>query len=167
MLVYLLRHGIAEDHHPGGDAARELTAEGSAKLQRAGPAWRRVAASPTRVYTSPLRRAVQTAELFALATCYTGTIATERMLAPDEDPRDALALLLGERKQDTPSIALVGHEPHLGTLLGLLLTGSKHAAVPLKKGMLVALELRSSASAIAELRFALSQRAAGELGETK
>jgi phosphohistidine phosphatase SixA len=75
-----------------------------------------------------------------------------------------MALLEAEQHAATPSVALVGHEPLLGHLLGLLLTGQTHLPVPFKKGMLVGVETPSSVSLIAALRFALSQKCAAELG---
>jgi phosphohistidine phosphatase SixA len=58
---------------------------------------------------------------------------------------------------------VVGHEPNLGYLLGLLLTGHPRQPIPLKKGMLVGVETESGASLIAALRFSLTQKAAAQL----
>ena len=79
-------------------------------------------------------------------------------------PTLAANLLEAEALAGCPSIAVVGHEPHLGYLLGLLVTGHPRQPIPLKKGMLVGVETLSSASLVGNLRFALSQRAAGALG---
>jgi len=59
VIVWLLRHGIAEDRAPGGDdRERALTADGRERLERAGPAWRRTIGSVDLVFASPLRRSV-------------------------------------------------------------------------------------------------------------
>lgn len=164
MHVYLLRHGIAEDPKTGhGDASRALTDEGIDKLQRAGPTWKRLVGKPRLVVASPLKRAQQTAALFAAAVHHSGKVRSEAMLEPDGDLDAAVDLLRGEMLDDCDSIVLVGHQPHLGNLLGLLLTGSERCSIPLKKGMLVGVDLQSSASMIGRLVFALSQQKAAEL----
>ena len=48
-------------------------------------------------------------------------------------------------------------------LAGLLLTGSERCCVPFKKGMLVGIEIESSASLLGRLVVALSQKAAEKL----
>jgi phosphohistidine phosphatase len=112
---------------------------------------------------SPLRRALQTAEVFVDAVGFTGELQVADALVPNGAPSVALSMLEAEALSQTKSAALIGHEPHLGYLLGALLTGHPRQSVPLKKGMLVAVETESSASMIAALRFALSQKLAGEL----
>ena len=164
MLIYLLRHGIAEDAGPGGrDHDRKLTDEGWKRLQRAAPAWRKVCEPPQVVFVSPLRRAQETATVLVDTIGKGAELRTEPALAPEVGAQVAMALLEAEQHSGTRCVAMVGHEPHLGYLLGLLLTGHPRQPVPFKKGMLVGVETESSASLIAGLRFVLSQRAAGEL----
>lgn len=163
MIVYLLRHGNAEDCAPGGgDAARALTDEGRERLQRASRGWRRIVGKVDRVLASPLLRAQQTATIFQRAVCKDAAIDTEPALQPDMAPLDALVLLQSWCAKNATGVALVGHEPHLGSLLGLLLTGRERTAVPFKKGMLVAVELDGSTAMVGRLVAALSQRVAGE-----
>lgn len=164
MFIYLLRHGVAEDHAASGrDEDRALTDEGWKKLRKAAPIWRRLVVAPQVVFASPLRRAQETASVFCDAVGVRDAVRTERGLSPDSGVQHAMALLEAEQLGGTRSVVMVGHEPHLGYLLGLLLTGSNRLPVPLKKGMLVAVETESTASLVAGLRFALTQRAAGEL----
>lgn len=165
MHVYLLRHGNAEPSGIGcPDEARALTAEGRECLERAGPTWRRLVEAPQVLWSSPLRRAQQTAALFASAVRRHGEPRSEPALLPEADPAATLALVEAENRAGTASLALVGHEPHLGYLFGLLATGHPRLSIPLKKGMLVGLEMASRASSLAQLRFVLTQRCAGELG---
>jgi len=164
MHIYLLRHGIAEDSAPGGDAERGLTDEGWKRLRRASTAWHASLEPPAVVFCSPLRRAQETASVFAEAVRFRGELRIESALVPDAPPSLAASLLEAEALSGTASVALVGHQPHLGYLLGLLLTGHPRQPIPLKKGMLVAVETASSASLIASLRLALTQRAAARLG---
>jgi phosphohistidine phosphatase len=162
--IYLLRHGIAEDGAPGtADHDRALTDEGIKRLRKAAAVWQRLLPVPDIVLVSPLRRALQTAEIFVDAVHFTGELQVADALEPNAAASVALSMLEAEALSRTKAAALIGHEPHLGYLLGLLLTGHPRQPVPLKKGMLVAVETESSASMIATLRFALSQKVAGEL----
>lgn len=164
MHIYLLRHGIAEDGGPGlADHDRALTEEGWKRLRKAAATWRGLVPTPDLVMVSPLRRALQTAEVFVEAVGYTGELQVAEALVPSGAPSVALSMLEAEALSQRAACAVIGHEPHLGYLLGCLLTGHPRLAVPLKKGMLVAVETESSASMVGSLRFALSQKVAGEL----
>jgi phosphohistidine phosphatase len=164
MHIYLLRHGIAEDHAEGGDAQRALTEEGWKRLRRARQAWQALVDTPDVVFTSPLRRAQETATVFAEAVRFRGEFRVDPAFAPEAPPTLAAALLEAEALSGTQAVAVVGHQPQLGYLLGLLLTGHPRQPIPLKKGMLVAAETESAASLVANLRLALTQRAAARLG---
>jgi phosphohistidine phosphatase len=162
--IYLLRHGIAEDAGPGvSDHDRALTADGIKRLRRAMGAWRRLVEKPDVVITSPLRRARETAELFVEAARFAGELRVENALVPNAATSLAISLLEAEVLSGTNAIALVGHEPHLGYLLGTLLTGHPRQPIPLKKGMLVGVETLTEHGASSELRFALAQKAAAGL----
>ena len=162
--IYLLRHGIAEDGGPGmPDHERALTDEGWTRLRTAASTWRRLVPTPQVILVSPLRRALQTAEVFAEAVAFTGELRVADALIPNGAPSVALSMLEAEALSQTEAVAVIGHEPHLGYLLGCLLTGHPRQSVAMKKGMLVAVETESSASMIATMRFALSQKIAGEI----
>lgn len=164
MLIHLLRHGIAEDAGPGrADHERALTDEGWKRLERSGPTWRRLVEPPPLMLVSPLRRAQETAQAFADAVRFRGERRLEEALVPNAPPSLALHLIEAEALSQTASIVLVGHEPHLGYLLGALLTGHPRQPIPLKKGMLVGVETESPASLVATLRFVVSSKLAGDL----
>ncbi len=87
--------------------------------------------------TSPLVRAVQTAEI--LAAAYDGA-AVEQVpaLTAGGDPKAVVDWLRGRRAGDT--VAVVGHEPDCSILVSHLLTGSGDSFVQLKKGSVCLLE---------------------------
>jgi phosphohistidine phosphatase len=164
MWIYLLRHGLAEDGQPGQpDETRALTDDGRRRLERAAAAWRRLVDPPSVVVSSPLLRARETATVFAEAVGFDHELRIDRALEPDAQPGLAVTLLEGELLTRTDSVALVGHQPHLGYLLGTLLTGHANVSVPLKKGMLVGLAAESPSSLVVGVRFALTQKAAARL----
>jgi phosphohistidine phosphatase len=134
MEILLIRHAQAVEEAPGlGDAGRWLTAKGR-KLSRKVSRW--VAKSdrrrPAVIWTSPLVRAVQTAEILAAEAGYKGELRACSQLSPGHDPGD-LIKLLGSEGNEGP-IALVGHEPSLSLIAAALLgdvgfTGFKKSAV--------------------------------------
>ncbi|MGE3173394.1 MAG: phosphohistidine phosphatase SixA [Planctomycetota bacterium] len=161
MIVYLLRHGNAEDFAAaGGDDARELTAEGRERLQRAGACWRKLVGPVDLVLSSPLVRARQTAALFVEAACPQARVEEERSLEPSARPLLMLERLQACAVQGLTGVACVGHEPHMGNLLGLLLTGHERSPIPFKKGMLAVVEVEGSSHMIGRLVAAISQKTA-------
>ncbi len=162
MIIYLLRHGIAEDYSPQGDAGRSLTDDGVAKLERAAAGWKRIVGEVDLMLVSPLLRAQQTAAIFCEAVAASAPCVETAALIPEARPLLALELLHAAMHEGKRGVACVGHEPNLGALLGLLLTGSERAAIPFKKGMLAVADVESSSAMTGRLVAALSQRLAAE-----
>lgn len=133
--LVLLRHGIAEPRQAGQDHPdRPLTAAGRSRTQRVMAALVQRGLRLDRLFSSPYRRALQTAEL-ALEAGLAPELAVDDRLQPG----GALETLL------TPfdgCFGLVGHEPDLGDLAcGLL--GCPPGALVLKKAGVI--QLRCSA----------------------
>jgi phosphohistidine phosphatase len=134
MEILLIRHGQAVDEAPGlGDGGRWLTAKGR-KITRKVARW--VAKSdrrrPLSIWSSPLVRSVQTAEIFAAQASFKGEVRTLAQLTPGHDPGDLLKLLAAEVFEGP--LALVGHEPSLSLIATALLgdigfAGFKKSAV--------------------------------------
>jgi phosphohistidine phosphatase len=163
VIVYLLRHGIAEDFSPCGDASRSLTEEGVRRLQQASNGWKRVVGEIDEAFVSPLLRAQQTAAIFLEAVAASAPRVETATLVPEARPLHALELLHAAMHEGRRGVACIGHEPHMGSLLGLLLTGSERAAIPFKKGMLAIVDIESSATMTGRLIAAMSQRIAAGL----
>lgn len=120
MVLYLFRHGIAGLPPPGqGDAARTLTPEGIAQLERQASALKRAGFYVDRLVSSPLVRARQTAE--RLAPALGVSPETDPLLKPGCTFDDAAELVA--RRPQAAQIMLVGHQPDLGRLVRRL-TGS-------------------------------------------
>lgn len=134
MQILLIRHGHAVEEAPGlGDAGRWLSAKGR-KVTRKVARWLGKSSKrrPAVIWTSPLVRAVQTAEIVAAGVDYPGEVKPCAELSPGRDPGD-LIKLLASASADSP-LALVGHEPSLSLIAGALLgdigfTGFKKSAV--------------------------------------
>lgn len=113
--LFLIRHGVAEDARPGqGDATRALTEDGRRRMAEIARGLSCLGVAFDELVHSPLLRAVESAEL--LAELAVGGTRVEPDLAAPPGP----ALLA---RLSAPRTALVGHEPFLGQLLGLLLLG--------------------------------------------
>ena len=147
MLLLVIRHGIAVEprsEDPETDAMRELTKEGREKMRLGAKGLRREIDAPDVLASSPLVRARQTAEI--VADAYGGldvVIADE--LTPSRPPA-ALARWL-TRQREHERVAVVGHEPHLSSVVSWLLTGSDHPLLHLKKGAACLLEFTSDIGA--------------------
>jgi phosphohistidine phosphatase len=133
MLIILFRHGPAGSADPlrwPDDAARPLTPKGEERTRAAALGVRRLIGQPINlVLTSPLVRAEGTAKILASETgCK--KLATLDELAPGGSFRKTLAALAEYRELEI--VALVGHEPDLGKLAGVLVFGAP-SALPLKK----------------------------------
>jgi phosphohistidine phosphatase len=120
-LLMLLRHAIADDGSATGrDEDRRLTGEGKRKLREVVAGMRALELPVERVFTSPLRRAVETAEIVAQA--YDLEIDETPSLAPGNGA-DAVVNALADAR-NAKGIVLVGHEPDLAALASTLLTGT-------------------------------------------
>ncbi len=122
MDVILIRHATAVDETLElRDSMRMLSPPGRAQATRLGAGLHARGVVPTLVWTSPLVRAVQTAELVLAALGVTIGIDVAPALAPEVTPRPVLAAL--RAVSATAVVLVVGHEPGLSAL-GALLTGA-------------------------------------------
>ena len=144
MLLYILRHGTAEERGPDwpDDAMRPLTAEGKQKTRDAARGLRALEPAIGIVLTSPFTRAKQTARLLADELGIDPTRVKETMaLAAGADP-EAIWRAVREAGRSS-GVLLVGHEPDLGRLVSWLISGDTRASIPLKKAGLACVELEA------------------------
>src|SRR5215467_9906384 len=104
MNIYIVRHAIAEDlpRSGPGDAMRALTAEGRKKMKEAAAGFAQLDPVIDRIFTSPLVRARQTAEIIAKEIDH--SIEEMKELAPGHRPSDVCAQL---EKLDDDSVMVV------------------------------------------------------------
>ena len=138
MELYILRHGIAEDGHAGlPDEQRQLTHQGRAKLRDVLKGARRAGVSPSLILTSPLVRAVQTAEIAAEELSYSGELVCASSLVPEADPRATWTEIRTHR--DEGQLLLASHNPLCSSLAGYLL-GARELRLDYKKGALMRID---------------------------
>jgi phosphohistidine phosphatase len=95
---------------------------------------------PTRIFTSPLVRAVQTAEILSETLAYNGDVIPDPRLSPGFDV-EKLATVVNDFPSER-EIAFVGHEPDLGDILTRLLSLPQGYAM--RKGDIAALDLAAT-----------------------
>jgi phosphohistidine phosphatase len=133
--LWLVRHAAAVDREEfsGPDASRPLTSAGADRFERLSRWLVKRAGRPALILCSPTRRTRETAAILARQT--DSPVRVEGGLGPGAGIASILALVAG---CGVDRLALVGHEPDLGILLGELLAAS--APLPLKKGAVACLE---------------------------
>ena len=160
MEIYLLRHGIAEDHSAAGDAGRGLTAEGREKLRRVLDRAAQAGVSPSLILSSPYKRALQTAEIAAEALGYKQKIVKADALLPEASPDALWEEIRGHREES--AVLAAGHEPMMSASVGWLL-GAPALQVDMKKAGLVRIDIdRFGPQPNGLLRWMLVPRLAGE-----
>lgn len=165
MMLYVLRHGVAEKSGPDGDdRSRRLTPGGRRKMRAAAAGMRTLGLKIDLLLTSPLARAAETAAVIS-EICGGGPVPREfSALEPGVPPVEVVRALVPFARYE--HVVILGHEPGLSGVVALLLTGSAEGlAVVLKKGGLVALEVRDPARrAGTRLRWMLTPRQLRQLG---
>lgn len=146
MNIYLVRHAIAVERDPRGrmdDAARRLTPLGIDRMRRSVRGLVAVGVQFDSIWTSPLARARETAELLAELPGYSGGIEIVDALAGSGD-HDRLIQRIAAFDGD--HLALVGHEPDMGELASILVFGSIAGMFRFKKGGVARIQTGDDAS---------------------
>jgi phosphohistidine phosphatase len=152
MKLYVMRHGPAQDDSPSGrDADRALTPSGRERVAAVAKALDAEGAAPFAILSSPLVRAVETAEIVAEVTHLsrraredkkaqragaTGEIEIRRELGMGTEK---LALLAELVRAGRKRVMIVGHEPDLSMLVMSLV--GKELEGGMGKGMVVGVKL--------------------------
>lgn len=142
MKLLIIRHGPAGDPDAWeaegrDDRLRPLTPDGKKEVRRVAEGLATLVPKLDLLATSPLVRAAQTAEI--VADHYGCKSVTLDALTPESDPGKTVHWLAEQRSART--VALVGHEPDLGTLACYLLTGKRSSFLDLKKSGACLLEV--------------------------
>jgi phosphohistidine phosphatase len=141
MQLVVVRHGIAEERErwaPQDDKLRPLTDDGKKKMKEAAKGLRSLVPRLDVVATSPLTRAVQTAQLLAKVYDKPDPVSVDA-LVPGQRPPAIASWLRTQSLEKT--VAIVGHEPGLGAVASWLAAGTERSFVDLGKGGACLLDL--------------------------
>ena len=139
MILYVMRHAEAvEGSDSLQDEWRYLTEKGRSAAEKVSSAIAKTGPKPRLTISSPLTRAVQTAEIAAGKACRKNVVVASGLLLPGADIGELVTHL--KSCKNAKRVMLVGHEPLLGSLVATLL-GREDGAVSLKKGACVTLKL--------------------------
>jgi phosphohistidine phosphatase len=170
MKLYILRHGEAVEHGDSrypNDADRPLTARGLQRTKALAHALRQRDITFDVLFSSPLARARETAEMVERGLRLHSRLEFTVHLAPSGDYGKLVAQLT-ELRPTPKSLLLVGHEPHLSGLISLLCTGGQGLSLTLKKGGLCRLEVEHlRAGRCASLEWLVTSRWAGSMRSRK
>jgi len=123
--LYLVRHAIAAERGDDwpDDTKRPLTTRGIHRFKDSLPGLKELEMSIEEIFSSPLVRAKQTADLLAGGVQGSPPVKLLDALAPGHTPAVVMAQLAKAAKRHR--IALVGHEPDLGELAAHLIGASR------------------------------------------
>lgn len=139
MKLYFLRHGLAGDptQWQGDDRLRPLTQEGKDKMKQEAENIAMLDLELDRILTSPLVRALQTAEIVAERLVL--PVIQDERLSPGCKP-EALESILKDHPE-AKNIMLVGHEPDFSGMLTAIIGGGRLVC---KKGGLARVDIASN-----------------------
>lgn len=164
MHLSLIRHA---DALPAGgairtDADRPLTAAGDRDARLIGRLLAAIDPGLESIFTSPLTRAIQTGARIAEAFDPAPDQRVMEHLAPGFRPKALIDELLASGSD--AHIALIGHQPDMGSLLCRLVAGGTRAAVAFPPGSIAFLTAAPMGQHIdAQLRWMLPPELAGLL----
>ena len=134
MEIYLLRHGDAEETTlEVQDQDRRLTPRGAEQVRDVLTRARLAGLAPSLIVCSPLRRAVETAQIAADILRYGGPIVEAPALAPNSTPERVWDEIQAHR--DAGRLLLAGHEPLYSSVYAFLLNAPS-LRVAVRKGSL-------------------------------
>ena len=133
--LYIMRHGLAVTRGSAGfsdDSKRPLTPEGKQKMREIAEGLMRVNLDLDWIVSSPLVRAVETAEIVSDALGKNVALEFCDALRPGESPEALIAFLA--KRPDRKRVLVVGHEPDLSEMAARLIGAGRHAQFAFKKG---------------------------------
>ncbi len=138
MDLYFLRHGdaLGAGEWKGDDGARPLSQADAARIAREGETLAGLSLGISLILSSPLVRALRTAEIVAAALGLRGAFRADKRLSPGFD-HGGLAEILADHA-DIPALMLVGHEPDFSRTIGACTGGGQ---VECRKGSLARLSI--------------------------
>ena len=156
--VYLLRHGPAGSHGEwmADDDLRPLTEKGREAIRAVAEQLAHADVRVDRILTSPLTRALETAEIVAQRLGAAKLVDIDARISPGFDSED-LAGILSDHP-DADALMVVGHEPDLSGVTSALIGGG---SIEFKKGAVARVDLVPSGRPAGSLVWLITPGALG------
>ncbi len=141
MNLYLMRHANAgvPRENPALDSKRALIKEGKDQCILIARMLSALRVQVDVIVSSPLKRALQTAQFVGTEMGYEAKVEVSAALAPDGDFAAFLKLL--DKYADREGVLMVGHNPNLFKFLGRLITGNGGAGIRMRKGSVARIDM--------------------------
>ncbi len=143
MILYVIRH--ADAVRVGGsiqrDVDRPLSPRGEEDASLMGGVLAHVTNKPRAIFASPLVRAVQTGTIIRAALGEDVRTCTSENLSPGFRPKALMEELRASASQRP--IAVIGHQPDVGALIGGLVTDSRQASIAMAAASVACLSFES------------------------
>jgi len=133
--LYIMRHGLAVARSGGAildDVKRPLTPEGKQKMREIAAGLVKTGFDVDWIVSSPLVRAVETAEMVGEELTSKPPLEFCEALRPGGSGEALIAFLA--KRSNRRRVLLVGHEPDLSELAARLIGAGRNANMPFKKG---------------------------------
>ncbi len=147
-----MRHGRAG--HAPTDAERQLTEQGREDVRRVSRALRERGVVQVTIFSSPLIRARETAEILA-QVLDVNTITILPQLTSGASLEQLLVVI--QELASRHAVALVGHMPEMGVLSAYLATGERGKAMDLAASAVVCVDIvQSRPNVVATMRWQIT-----------
>jgi len=141
MILYLMRHADAgaNRENPALDAKRGLIKEGKAQCMLMARTLSALKVQIDVIVSSPLKRALQTAQFVGTELGYEAKVEISPALAPDGTYAQFQALTA--KYADREGVLVVGHNPNFFQFLGRMITGNGGASIRMRKGSVARVDM--------------------------
>ena len=143
MYLYLMRHANAglRRENPALDAKRALVKDGKEQCMLMARVLSALKVQIDVIVSSPLKRALQTAQLVGTELGYEAKVEVSRALGLDGDYADFQELLA--KYADREGVLVVGHNPNAFQFLGRMITGNGGASIRMRKASIARIDMNA------------------------
>ena len=133
MNLFLVRHAKSESASgKKSDSEREITTEGILILKNSIEVWKNYLTKIDYIISSPILRAVQTAEQIKTGFNFSSDILKDHLLLPGSDATDYLHVIKAHKSEN---LILVGHQPDISDAISSFI-GCENFDIPFKPASL-------------------------------
>ena len=141
MILYLMRHAEAGAYreNPNLDAKRGLVKDGKEQCMLMARTLNALKVQIDVIVSSPLKRALQTAQFVGTELGYDAKVEISSALAPNASFAEFQSVLAKYAGRE--GVLAVGHNPNFFQFLGRLITGNGGAAIRMRKGSIARIDM--------------------------